>query len=311
MPSHVTPHLDPHVQAHGLPGAEGTTTGPLGVVRSTLDHASTGLDVLSKANSINNFLGLTQTARTANQAEHLAADAKLMGNTGMADVFGTIAKDRGPLDAFVNNKAVTGFSSVAGGVLGGFQMVDGVNEWRGGNRTQGAMDLAAGGLGIASAFVPGLGEAAMVAGLAAAGNQQTKDWGWWGKNKDGTNKDSLQFVGDNTASAFHSVHDWAGGGIAGDIAGGLAGGAVGLGSGAVALGGDLVGGVYSTGAGVVHAADSVLHGAGAVAGAVGNGISNAAGAIGNGVSNVAGAIGNGVSNVENGIGNAVGSVLHW
>jgi hypothetical protein len=129
---------------------------------------------------------------------------------------------------------------------------------------------------------PELAPVAVAAGLVAAGNGQTKEWGWWGKDKNGENRDSIQFVGDSTSSAYNSVNKWAGGGVGGAIAGGLAGGATALGTGALALGGDLVGGIANVGIGAANLASDV-----------GQGIGNAAGAVGGGIAK------------------GVSSVLHW
>ncbi len=137
------------------------------------------------------------------------------------------------------------------------------------------------------------------AGLAAAGNSYTKDHnmfgflginpkggGTWGVGADGKPRDSISFVGDTTASAYNSVNKWAGGGVKGAIAGGLAGAGTAIGTGALALGGDLVGGVAAVGQGLGSLGAMAGRGLWSGAKAIGSGIGSAAKSVGNFVSHL-------------------------
>ncbi len=292
-----------------------------------------------------------EAATSASQAEHLAQNAELMGNDGMAARFGARAsqmedyasefeaasKDRGMLNAVMENPAMKVGANVTGLALGGLQAYNGYDEWQHGNKTQGALDMGAGGLsvgasGLGLASAAGLiGEtgalatvgavaapAAVLAGLAAAGNSYTKDHnmfgflgihpdggGTWGTGADGKPRDSLQFVGDTTASAFRGTdnavqgalgHGWLGKG-AGAVAGGLAGAGTAIGTGALALGTDIVGGGIAVGEGIGNLAGAAGRGIASGASAVGRGIGNAASAVGSGISSAAHSVGNFVSHL--------------
>jgi hypothetical protein len=302
-------------------------------------------------NGMNQMMGLTQTAQNANSlhnsaglAEHLAQNAEAMGNTGMAERFASRASayeafstERGGLNAFMESPLMKVGGNATGAVLGGLQMYNGINEIRGGNATQGGMDVAAGGLGTFSSGVGlagGLGllgegsalaaagtvaaPLAVAAGLAAAGNSYTKDHnmfgflginpaggGTWGVGADGKPRDSLQFVGDTTASAYRGTnnavqgalgHGWLGQG-AGAVAGGLAGAGTALGTGALALGTDIVGGGIAVGQGIGNLAGAAGRGIASGASAVGRGIGSAASAVGSGISSAAHSVGNFVSHL--------------
>jgi hypothetical protein len=215
-----------------------------------------GQAVLSSADQLVHARGATQGARTASQGIHLANNA------------------RGTLD-WAADSGVSHLIGSASGVLGGICLAQGAGEFASGNRTQGAFDMVSGGLSMAAMAQPELAPVALAAGLATVGNGQTREWGWWGQDENGENRDSLQFVGDTTASVYNAVDAWAGGGVGGEIAGGLAGGATALGTGTVALGGDIVGGVANIGVGAANVSSDVGQGIGDAAGAVGGAISSA------------------------------------
>jgi hypothetical protein len=302
-------------------------------------------------NGMNQTFGLTETAQNANSlrnsaglAEHLAQNAEAMGNTGMAERFASRASayeafstERGGLNALMENPAMKVGANVTGLALGGLQAYNGFNEWQHGNKTQGAMDMGAGGLGVAGsglglASAAGLiGEtgalatmgavaapAAVVAGLAAAGNSYTKDhnllaalgigkWNesMWGKNPDGSNRDSLQFVGQTTAGAYHGVDNaienklghGAFGHTMGMIGGGLAGAGTAIGTGATALVGDVAGGLVAVGSGLGSLGAAAGRGIASGASAVGRGIGSAASAVGSGIGSAAKSVGNFVSHL--------------
>ncbi|MGE5182176.1 MAG: hypothetical protein ACM31C_08940 [Acidobacteriota bacterium] len=268
-------------------------------------------DIPDAWNSVNQAFGLTHGATAANQAMHLAGNASAMGNATAAERFTEFAEhSRGGLNAVMENPAMKVGGNVLGCVLGGLNIAKGVGEWGKGDKTQGAMDMVAGGTGVAaSALGLGLGGAALApvaavaapvavaAGLAAAGNDWTRKQGWWGKNADGSNRDSLQFVGQNTSNAYSSVNKWAGGGVKGAIAGGLAGAGTALGTGALALGGDLVGGVAAVGQGLGSLGAAAGKGLWSGAKAVGGGLASGAKAIGSGIGSAAKSVGNFVSHL--------------
>src|SRR5437588_874115 len=91
------------------------------------------------------------------------------------------------------------------GALDGFNVLNNANGWTGG------ADSVVAALGGAALVQPELAPVAATAALAAAGNKETKDWNnpltgkaLWGNNADGSRRDSIQWVGHNTADAFHS-----------------------------------------------------------------------------------------------------------
>ncbi len=267
--------------------------------------------------------GAADTAATAADALH-----KLDGTNGQA------------IKGFFDNPAIKGGEGALGTVLGGLSIADGVGEMTDGqanHKTRGAFDIAAGGLGMAGgiaslaeagAFGAGamgagaaagaaLGPIGLVAGLAAAGNGYSQDHGWWGKNADGSNKDSIQWAAGNTANAYNAVNKWAGGGVGGTIAGGLAGLGVGVGSAGAALVGDvgagalgvteglgnLVGGLFGNKKAGTGIADGITNFAGGAANAIGGGINSAAKTVGN--------IGSGIGNAIGGVGKALGGIHIW
>ncbi len=295
-------------------------------------------DAPDSFNGLNNMLGWTQTARDANslarsagQAEHLAQNAELMGNADMAERFGARASameafshERGALNAVMENPLMSVGGNLTGAALGGLSVYNGINEWNHGNKTQGAMDVVAGGTGVGAGLLGAAGGAgllaeggalaaagtvaapvALAAGLAAAGTGWTKEHGWWGKNADGSNRDSLQFVGAETSGAYNAANKWAGGGWKGAVAGGLAGAGTAIGTGALALGGDLVGGVAAVGQGIGSLGAAAGKGLWNGAKALGSGIGSAASTIGGGIASGAKAIGSGIGSAAKSVGNFV------
>lgn len=314
------------------------------------------------------FGGVTDSAKQANaweeagfdaggrakQADHLAENAKLMNNDEAAarfaergetmrgmqeDLEGAAFTERGPLNALMENNLMKGGFGATGAVLGGLQAYDGFNEWKNGDKTQGGMDMAAGGLGVgASALATGsalglIGETgalaaagtvaapvAAVAGLAAAGNKWTKEHdllGWfrkddgggtWGKGADGKARDSLHWVGDMTSGAYHGVDNaienklgdhWYSKAL-GKVGGGLAGAGAAIGTGATALVADVAGGAVSVGEGLWDAGKWA-------GGKIGKGASWLGGEIGSGAK----AIGHGIGSAASAVGSGVSHAGHW
>jgi hypothetical protein len=339
--------------------------------RQVADATQMTHDAPDAANGVIQKWGLTQSASQANdwqeagadaarraaQAKQLAKNATAMNNDEMAARFGERAEsltdmqenlegaakyERGPLNAFMENGLVKGGFGVTGMALGGLQAYDGWNEWKEGNKTQGALDMAAGGAGVgagglATASALGLiGETGALAtagtiaapvaaavGLAAAGNKWTSQHdllgmfrdnhggGTWGYGDDGKPRDSLHWVGDMTSGAYHGVDNaienklgdhWYSKAL-GKVGGGIAGAGAALGTGVTALGADLIGGVGAVGEGLYH-------GAGWLGGKIGQGAGWAADKVGQGASWLGGEIGSGAKAIGSGISSAASTVGH-
>ncbi|MGE5182177.1 MAG: hypothetical protein ACM31C_08945 [Acidobacteriota bacterium] len=286
-----------------------------------------GVDAATRAAQAEHLAQNAELMGNDEMAAKFAARSSSLEST--AKGFEAAGEDRGLLNAAMENPLVKGGAGVAGMALGGLSAYNGFEEFQHGNKTQGAADMVAGGLnvgagGLATASALGLiGEGgalaaagtvaapiAVAAGLAAAGNSYTKDHnmfgflginpkggGTWGVGADGKPRDSIQFVGDTTASAYNSVNKWAGGGVKGAIAGGLAGAGTAIGTGALALGTDIVGGGISVAKGIGSLASSA---GGAIAGgarAVGSGLVSGAKAIGSGIGSAAKSVGNFISHL--------------
>jgi len=326
-------------------GAPGDHKGQLDALQ-TVAH-----DAPDAFNGLNRMFGWTSGMRSANQAEQLATNAWDMGNVGAAGRFAHYADEAresgffGGLNSVMESKAMGVGGNALGGVLGGLNVAKGIGEWQHGDRTQGGMDMVAGGLGVGAsalgaassmgllasggalaAAAPIAAPVAVVAGLAAAGNDYTKhhdmfgglfgsSQGTWGSNPDGTARDSLQFVGQTTAGAYHGVDNaienrlghgfW--GQAAGKTAGAIAGAGTAIGTGAAALVTDVAGGVAATGEGLWHGAQWAGRGIANGASALGHGISNVASSVGSGIASGARAVGSGISSAASTVGSGIAS----
>ncbi len=239
---------EPHEEEHHSPVLAGLETAEV------LHHTA------EIGNMANQTFGLTGGAQVANAMEH-------MGGFGEHAIEGM----RGPLNAVMENPFMQGAGGILGLGLGGYNTAKGISELATeGERGQGAMDVVAGGTGIAAGAV-GLGTAmmgsaglaaaapalaaiapfaapvALAAGLAASGNEKTKEWGWFGQGEDGKNRSGTDFIADSTTGAYHWADDALGGGVMGTIGGGLAGAGAAIGSGVVGIGGDIAAGAIGVG----------------------------------------------------------------
>jgi len=223
------------------------------------------------------------------------------------------------ISSFFNNEKISTAESGLGAALGGYNMFQGAQEFRHGDKLQGGLDMASGAIDVAdgltsiagtgmlgagaaglaaSPMLSALGPAGFAAGMIAAGNGYTQEHGWWGKDGKGNNKNGFQWAIDNGKSVDRSVNRALGGGLAGAIGGGAAGTLAGLGSGGVALGGDFVGGLADSASGIGDLVGGVFgHGnAGTHA------VDSATSFIGNGAKT----IGSGVGHLAGGVGKALG-----
>jgi len=171
------------------------------------------------------------------------------------------------------------FMAGFGGVLGAFNMGKGVGEignaisdgnFSGSEGSQGVLDVASGGLGVAStaaylatgAACPPLAVAAGLAGLGAFGNEYAEENGWYGQHRNAEtgemeNATFLNSIGDSAGAGWDFGHSVAGDGIAGDVLGGVAGGLAGAGQTVWNAGAAIGGGVARAGSAIGHAASAV------------------------------------------------------
>jgi hypothetical protein len=340
------------VEAPGLNNLWGTAgeAGAANDHKGQADAYQTAIhDAPDAFNGMNKMFGWSSGMKAANQAEHLATNAWDMGNVGMAQKFANYADESreagmfGKLNGLMESKAMGVGGNALGGVLGGLNVAKGIGEWSHGDKTQGGMDIAAGGLGVGAsalgaassmgllasggalaAAAPIAAPVAVVAGLAAAGNDWTKHndifgglfgskKGTWGENADGSARDSLQFVGQTTAGAYHGVDNAVEGALgdhwyskaAGKTLGGIAGAGTAIGTGAAALVTDVAGGVAATGQGLWNGAKWAGNGIASGAKALGSGISNVASSVGSGIGSAAKSVGSGISSAAHSVGNFV------
>jgi hypothetical protein len=188
-------------------------------------------------------------ASSGTEAASSATESVTEGAGAESSALEELAEGAGGAEAGLGAMEIAGRVMGGAGAVGGIiEGAEGINELIHGDYEHGTLDLAAGGLGTAAgvaammgAACPPLAIAAAAAGMIAAGDHYTEQAGWWGQGEDGKNRTAFGWVGDETSAAY----DAAGGGILG--AGAAT--ATAIGTGAVALGGDLVGGFDSLGAG--------------------------------------------------------------
>lgn len=237
------------------------------------DAAQEIADLSGYGNQLNQTLGLTSNARVANTVAGWGTEAKVAGNAAEAAEWGEMAEGmRGPANSMF--EAIEPVAGATGAVLGGYSLGKGAAEMVGGEKGQGALDMASGGLAIASgagslgvealgaAACPALAPAAIGAALIASGNEKMKDLGWLGKGEDGKNRSGTDFIADETSMAYSSTKDALGGGVLGTIGGGVAGAGMAIGSGVVGLGADLGAGLYGVGETAAGWAGSAANGVG-------------------------------------------------
>jgi hypothetical protein len=164
----------------------------------------------------------------------------LEGGAGLAESFSEGASEIG--DAL---HPVSPWMTGVGGVLGAVNVGKGVAHFihaamngdvTGTEGSQGVLDVASGGFGIASLVKLAAGGASMpltigsgIAGLASAGNRYSEQHGWYGKHRNDKtgkldNATYLNSIGDVAKTGWRAGHEIAGDNAMGDVLGVIGGG---------------------------------------------------------------------------------------
>lgn len=184
-------------------------------------------------------------------ADGLLGGARELGRLGPRIVNG------GAASALGAGSAVRG---TAGMVTGPLSMAQGAVNVANGQYSQGVLDLASGGLGVASSGLalagvafPPLAVGAGVAGLAAYGNEDAEQAGFYGRAPDGGHATFLSSIGDRMSGAYAAARRLYGSSlperVIGSAVGGVAAGGAGAGqtlynaAGAAFYGGRRLGGL--------------------------------------------------------------------
>lgn len=169
-------------------------------------------------------------------------------------------------------RAATQTGNIARGALGNLtgpiSMAQGAAHLANGNTSQGVLDLGAGAAGTTSALLglagvacPPLAIGAGIASLAAFGNEEAQERGWYGRNPDATNASFFGSIGNDGGSAFTAGRGLYGNNLPERVIGNAVGGIAAAGAGAYRGAANTVQAVRGGG---VRAASMLADGAGAV-----------------------------------------------
>lgn len=128
---------------------------------------------------------------------------------------------------------------VLGSLTGPLSMAQGAVHLARGNTSQGALDLTAGAAGTTSALLglagvacPPLAIAAGVGSLAAFGNEEAQQRGWYGQNADASNASFFGSIGNEGGAAFDAGRRLYGNSLPERVIGNTVGGIAAAGTGA-------------------------------------------------------------------------------
>ncbi len=193
-------------------------------------------------NPLLNGIGLVDAAASAEGAVRGAAELRSVG----------------PRMVNQGVRAATQTGNVARGVLGNFtgplSMAQGAAHLANGNTSQGVLDVGAGAAGTTSALLglagvacPPLAIGAGIASLAAFGNEEAQERGWYGRNPDATNASFFGSIGNEGGAAFDAGRRLYGNNLPERVIGNAVGGVAAAGAGAYRAGANTVQAVRGAG----------------------------------------------------------------